>query len=228
MADLVELERELSELSHSEDVLKKIQLFSGQLKNTATRIQVFNADRALVRPPILCDETSALGFDRQEDAFTLLQGDIVSTECAFFLGERVAGNPKYMALNSSCDLVPDRRKYASLLPIKEIRKDDPDSRRILHLLLKFEKMDSMYLPALPCDPATVVCNVVQFDGISQIRCDDLLLARRIASLSLVGWRIFASFTRVVVARAGDREVRMRRAVERQPVQEMLDLPTKPD
>ena len=42
-------------------------------------------------------------------------------------------------------------------------------------------------------------------------------------VSPVGWRIFASFTRVVLAPAGEREVRMRRAVE-QPPQGMLDLP----
>ena len=67
--------------------------------------------------------------------------------------------------------------------------------------------------------------MVQFDGVCQIRSVDLLLARRIASLSLVGWRIFASFTKVVMARAGEREVQMRRAIERQPVQTEFDLPT---
>lgn len=224
MEDLAELEQELSELSHTEEVLKKIQLFSEQLRNTATRIRVFNADKALVRSPISCAETSALGFNRQEDTFTLLQGDVVSTESAFFLGERVTGNPKYMALNSSCDLVPDRRQYASLLRIVEIQKDDANMKTVLDLLLRFKKKESMYLPVLPCDGEGTALNAVQFDGICQIRCGDLLLARRIASLSLVGWRIFGSFTRVVVARAGEREVQMRRAVEQQPVQGTLDLP----
>lgn len=227
MADLPDLERELSELSHTEDALGKIQQFSEQLRHTADRIRVFNADKAFVRSPISRDETSALGFDRPEDAFTLLQGDVVSTESAYLLGERVTGSPKYLALNSSCDLVPARRQYASLLRIAEIHKDDVDSRRILNLLLRFKKRESMYLPVLPCDSETIVCNAVQFDGICQISSGDLLLARRIASLSLVGWRIFASFTRVVVARAGDREVRMRRAVERQPVQQTLHLPVEP-
>jgi hypothetical protein len=44
----------------------------------------------------------------------------------------------------------------------------------------------MYLPALPSDGEPVALNVVQFDGVCQIRSGDLLLARRIASLSLVG------------------------------------------
>jgi hypothetical protein len=43
VADLAELERELSGLSHTEDPLKRIQQFSEQLKNTAARIRVFSA-----------------------------------------------------------------------------------------------------------------------------------------------------------------------------------------
>lgn len=226
MADLSELERELSELSHTEDLLSRIERFSGRLKNTADRIRVFNADKAFVRQAISREETSNLGFNLPEDAFAVLQGDVVSTEAAYFLGERVTGNPKYVALNSSCDLFPGRRQYASLLRVVEIQKDHVDSKRVLDLLLRFKKRESMYLPALPCDAETVICNSVQFDGICQIGCGDLLLARRIASLSLVGWRIFASFTRVVLARAGEREVHMRRAVE-QPPQGILDLSIAP-
>ena len=51
MANLAELEQELSGLSHTDDPLKRIQQFSEQLKNTAARIRVFNADQAFVRPP---------------------------------------------------------------------------------------------------------------------------------------------------------------------------------
>jgi hypothetical protein len=81
----------------------------------------------------------------------------------------------------------------------------------------------MYLPPLTVDSDDVVGNVVQFDGICQIRSSDLLLARRIASLSLVGWRIFASFSRAVIARATPRESKMRFAIENQPEQQSLGL-----
>jgi len=224
LGDLAELEQELSGLSHTEDPLKKIQQFSEQLKNSAARIRVFNADGAFVRPPISSEETQALGFDQPDDTFTLLQGDIVSTESAYFLGERVTGCPKYLALNSSCDLVPERRQYASLLRVVEVRKDDAALKTKFDLLLRFKRRESMYLPALPSDGEWVALNVVQFDGVCQIRSGDLLLARRIASLSLVGWRIFACFTRVVMARANEREVHMRRAIERPPVQAEIDCP----
>jgi hypothetical protein len=48
----------------------------------------------------------------------------------------------------------------------------------------------MYLPLFPSDAADVLCNAIDFDGICQIRSENLLLASRIASLTLVGWRIF--------------------------------------
>jgi hypothetical protein len=44
---------------------------------------------------------------------------------------------------------------------------------------------------------------MHFDEICQIRNEDLYLADRVASLTLVGWRIFSSFSRVAISRASD-------------------------
>jgi hypothetical protein len=121
--------------------------------------------------------------------------------------------PKFAVLNSSCDLVPGRTAHASLLRILPIRKDEERAKEKLGTLLKFSRRDSMYLPALPDDTDDVVGNVISFEGICQIRSSDLLLANRAASLSVVGWRIFASFARTVMTRANPREVELRMAVE---------------
>lgn len=223
ISTLAELEAKLRGLSHSEEAINAIQEFSGGLKDTAARLAVFNADRVMLRPPIRPEEAQALGFDRPDDAFALLQGDVVSTESAFYLGERVTGNPKYIVLSSSCDLVPDRRHCAALLRIVGVRASERAAKAKLSLLLKFSKRDSMYLPAMPSDAPDVVGNVILFDGICQIRSADLLLANRIASLSLPGWRVFASFSRTVIVRANPRETEMREAIEHQPVQQMLGL-----
>lgn len=166
-----------------------------------------------MRPPITPEETQALGFNEPDDNFTLLQGGVVTTEAAFYLGERVTGHPKYVVLSSSCDLVPNRRKCAALLRALEIRESEKDAAAKLNLLLKFLRTDSMYLPVLPSDDSDILCNVIQFDGMCQIRSSDLLLSTRIASLSLVGWRMFASFSRTVLARANPRETEMRVAIE---------------
>jgi len=95
--------------------------------------------------------------------------------------------------------------------------------RKLNLLLQFKRTDSMYLPPLTVDGEDVICNAIQFDGICQIRSSELLLANRVASLSLVGWRIFSFFSRMVIGRSNPRESVIRSAIENQPVQQSLGL-----
>jgi hypothetical protein len=210
---LGDLEQQLRTISHSEEAIQAVQAFSNGLAGTKTRLEVWNATNAIVRKPIEYGEAAALGFDTPDDQFTVLQGDIVQTEAAYFYGERIAGMPQFAVLNSSCDLVPRRTVHASLLRILPIRRDEERAKEKLGTLLKFSRRDSMYLPVLPDDPQDVAGNVISFEGICQIRSVDLLLAHRIASLSVVGWRIFASFTRTVMARANSREVELRMAVE---------------
>jgi hypothetical protein len=212
-SSLVELEQQLRSISHSEEAMQAVQAFSDSLSGTRTRLDVWNAVNAIVRKPIEYKETSALGFDTADDQFSVLQGDIIQTEAAYFYGERVAGMAKFAVLNSSCDLVPGRTAHASLLRILPIRKDEERAKEKLGTLLKFTRRDSMYLPALADDPEDVVGNAISFEGICQIRSSDLFLGNRVASLSVVGWRIFASFTRTVMARANPREVELRMAVE---------------
>lgn len=211
---LEELEQQLRSISHSEEAIRAVQVFSSSLSGTKARLDVWNAVNAIVRAPIAYTETSALGFDTEDDRFSVLQGDIVQTEAAYFYGERIAGMAKFAVLNSSCDLVPGRTAHASLLRILPIRRDEERAKDKLGTLLKFTRRDSMYLPPLADDAEDVVGNAISFEGICQIRTSDLFLANRIASLSVVGWRIFASVTRTVLARANPREVEMRMAVER--------------
>jgi hypothetical protein len=210
---LSELETALSSLSHSEEAIKAIRTFSHTLGRSRHRLALFKADGALVRRPIFNDETRALGFTEEDDQFQLLQGDVISTEAAFFLGERISGYPRYVVLSSSCDLVPNRRQHAVMLRIRHVREGEANWKEKLNLLLLFAKTDAMYLPPLPGDALDVVCNQIDFDGVCQIRSSDLALANRIASLSLVGWRMFASFSRMVIARANQRECEMRIALQ---------------
>ena len=208
-ATLAELERKLRSLSHSEEAIQELQIFARQLSGTRERLAVWNAHNAILRRPIENGEVGALGFNAPGDVFAMLQGDVIRTEAAYFLGERVTGRPKYAILNSSCDLVPGRSSYAALLRILELRRDEEKAKEKLGALLKFARRDSMYLPVLPDDGPDVIGNVIQFDGICQIRSSELLLSHRLASLSLAGWRIFASFARTVIARANPREALIR-------------------
>lgn len=203
---------QLRTLSHDEQPLKLIQSFANKLGKTNQRQAVFNTKGALVREPIVYQDVLAQGLiDAREDAFTLLQGDIVSTDTAYFLGERITGT-KFVVASSTCDLVENRREYAALLRIQPIRKDDPEAKNLLSQLLKFISTRRMYLPSLPDDPFEVIGNAICFDGIVQVRLEQLLLATRYASLSLVGWHIFGSLVRTIMVRAGENEVKMRSSV----------------
>ena len=208
--DLPELERYLQNYSHDDQAIKTIQQFSKNLKKTKYRQDVFN--QALIREPIYYQDVVARGLaDPEKDSFTLLQGDIVSTNAAYFLGERIE-NTKFAIASSTCDLVKDRRKYAALLRVQPISNQNSEAKTTLSQLLQFTSTQRMYLPPFADDSSDIVGNSLLFDGIVQIHLDDLLLAQRHASLSLVGWRIFGSMVRSILVRAGEDEVKMRSSI----------------
>lgn len=210
--NLAELEAQLQTLSHDDNALKIIQNFALKLGKTNQRQRVFNEKGAIVREPIIYQDMLDRGLIApDEDPFILLQGDIISTDTAYFLGERITGM-KFAVATSTCDLIPKRRQYATLLRVQPIKKDDPNAKQVLGELLKFSSTQRMYLPPLPNDLPDVIGNALVFDGIVQVRLEDLLMATRFASLSLVGWRIFGSLVRTIMARAGESEVRMRKSV----------------
>ena len=213
MVDLEKLQRDLEPLSHSTAGIDLVRGCCRSLNGTEARMAVWNKTNAIVRSPIQPDDVQRLGFDKPEDLFILLQGDIVRTESAYFMGEQILGRVKYAVLNSSCDLVPGRSCYSLLLRIAEIRRSDPKAKAKLGELVKFSRNDAMYIPKFRDDAADVVGNEIQFDGVCQIANNDLLLANRVASLSLIGWRIFASFVRLVLARANPREAEIRAAAQ---------------
>jgi len=203
------LETQLRSLSHSDEALKIIQRFTNNLGKTRQRQMIFGEEGALLRQPIEYQEMLQRGaITENEDPFFLLQGDIVSTDAGYFLGERISGC-KFAIATSTCDLVAHRRQYAVMLRLHPIRATEKNAAQLLGELLKFKSTSRMYLPALPDDPSEVIANAIIFDGIVQIRLDDLLLATRLASLSLVGWRIFGSLLRSILVRAGESEVEMR-------------------
>ncbi len=215
LPDLRELERQLQTLSHNTDALETVRDFARTLKKTRRRQEVFNAEGALlVRPPITYDEAlerSLIG--EEEDPFVLLQGDLIRTDAAYFMGTRLTGM-RFLIANSTCDLVPGRREYIALLPVLPIERGESDEENasvaaLLAELLRFAQTRRMYLPLLADDRENVLANAVEFDRIAQARLEDVLVADRIASLSLVGWRIFGSHLRGILTRTGESEVALR-------------------
>lgn len=124
------LEARLKHLSHDIQALEILQSFVHSIGKTKARQQLFNANGALVRSPIDYRDLRARGLiDAQEDAFTLLQGDIVASDAAYFLGERLVGM-KFAIASSTCDLVPGRCQYATLLRLQPIAASDPHAKSL--------------------------------------------------------------------------------------------------
>jgi hypothetical protein len=207
--NLAALEIALRELSHDDRAVKLIRDFAESLGKTKDRQQVFNTVGALVRSPLEYDNALAQGIiDATEDRFQLLQGDIIITETGYLMGERLT-EMKFVVASATCDLIPGRRQYASLLRIQPITTKDPQAANLLGQLLKFQSVQRLYLPPLPQDSPETLGNAVLFDGIVQVELDQLLLATRLGSLSLVGWRIFGAVLRSLLARTGEGEIKLR-------------------
>jgi len=205
---LKQLEEQLRGVSHDSMPLQIVKEFAQKIPKNQ-RQNIFNTSGALVRAPIDYHEAQKLNLlPPNEDIFTLLQGDIISTESAYFMGERLTGNMKFLIGSSTCDLVQQRRDYSILLRITPLTRQNRKAREILGELLGFKSTSRMYLPPLD-NSSDIICNIVEFDGLAQVKLSDLLLANRIASLSLVGWRIFGSLYLSIMVRTGNSEVRLR-------------------
>ncbi len=204
--DLSELERALKGLSHGDEALQLVRSFAQKLP----RGQRALAFRDLAVPPIDYADALAKGaLPLGEDPFVLLQGDIIQTDSAYHQGERQVSQLHLIA-NATCDLVPGRREFAVLLPVIPLHRNQPKTGELLGELLSFRSNRRMYLPPLTEDPS-VVGSAIEFDRLANVRLDALLVAHRVASLSLVGWRVLGSHLRAFFTRTGASEATLRAA-----------------
>lgn len=144
--------------------------------------------------------------------FFALQGDIIRTASAFSLGERPRG-ASYTIATSTCDLMPSYgRETILLLPVVPVTggdESDEKLRRELGNLVSFRPKRYLYLPPLPDDDQSVLFNVVQLDPFAQARKEDVAVAERRASMTLIGWRVFGALLRSLEVREGAEEVDVR-------------------
>lgn len=176
-----DLESRLAGLSHSDEATELIaSMVAERFKKTAQRQIAFAQPGAICVEPIVYEDALAAGkIKGDEDRFAVLQGDIVTTEAAYFMGERVVGGVIFAVLNATCDLVPGRREYVSLLRVVPVAGDVEALKSTLHNLLSFRSRRDLYLPPLPNEEFPTLGYAIHFEGLAQIRLDDLLLARRL-------------------------------------------------
>lgn len=213
---LDDLCKQLVDVSHATDAMKFLSDFAAQYRNTAARQNIMIAEGGLLKDPILHGNCCDAGICQLNEPFILLQGDVVHTESAYFMGSRIEGDHALFAIaTSTCDLTEGRRKHAVLLPLIPIQKnsESEEQREIAGLLtgvLKFQSTKYMFLPRLGHqDPHKISGNLIDFTKPHQIECESLLLAYRRASMTEVGWRIFSSVLRYVNSREAKQEAEIR-------------------
>lgn len=204
-----ELVRLLAGHGHGTDGVAAIQAFLGE-KALTDRLD-WLAENLLT--PALAHADAQARVDAPVEPFRVLQGDLIRSSSAYKLGVRIDGDPTYVIATSSCDLVEGRRSTALLLPVvARTRVDFANDRALtaaLETLTAYRPKKHFYLPVLPDDGPDVVCNVALMDPLHVIANDQINLAERRASLSLIGWRIFGALVRELLVREAEHEDRMR-------------------
>ena len=217
---LRELEPILAPLTHGRQALAHIQ---AALAPLSVEERVGELARTLLTEPLThADAQARVGGDIEE--FRVLQGDVIRTESAYSLGVRVVDWNSYMVATSTCDLISGRRTTALLMPVAPKRRSDykGNARQLwgeLDKLTLYQPTRYFYLPRLPDDDDDVLFNVVKVDPLAMCSNDDVNVAERRASLSLVGWRLFGACVREIMIREADQEAKMRTdaAVPQNPV-----------
>jgi hypothetical protein len=209
-ADIDQLEQRLAPLSHGDDALVVLQEFLKRLGSWRERQKFLNTH--LVCAPIHYEAVkSRLPID--PGPFFVLQGDIIRTHAAFSLGEHPPG-ASYAIATSTCDLMPSYGRETILLlpvvPVSQGSESEEKLRRELGNLVSFRPKRYFYLPPLPDDAPDVLFNVVQLDPFAQARKEDIIVAERRASMTLIGWRVFGALLRSLEVREGAEEVDVRR------------------
>jgi hypothetical protein len=213
LEQLSSLETDLAPLTHNPEIIHRVQAFAAAIgAKTRQRQPVLNLPRVLLQAPMTYADAMKRGYSSESDQFSVLQGDVISTQSAFFMGRRLEGQRRFVALTPTCDLVFERREFASLLEMTPITSETDKASELLSSLTAFRRTDSIYFPPLESDlDQGILGFAVSFDKVCSIGNAEIQTATRLASSSLIGWRVFCAMLQSVLTRAGDDEVRLRRS-----------------
>lgn len=206
------LDEQLKQLSHDVSAASLLhQYLTQNFKNSQSRLNFLTAPSVLIKSPITREQGIASGFLQPDEAEPFfVQGDIISSDAAYSLGQRVTGNSKFAIGNASCDLAGRRpQDQAVLFAVKPVLISNPSAKQIINELVCVKSNSRMFLPPFQNDDPDTYCNYIDFAAPATIEFGNLLLATRHASLSKLGWHIFNSLLRRWFTREAEFEAVMR-------------------
>ncbi|GGL77370.1 hypothetical protein GCM10010840_14150 [Deinococcus aerolatus] len=215
---IAKLSDELREESHSTKAIDILKSFAEQQKNTAGVDKILGQFENILQPPVEFEVMLANRLCLESDEFDFLQGDIIRTESAYYIGERVVNSPTFIIGTSACDLVKDRRECITLFRVEPIlapRNDDEEKiiKQLLSNNFKFKSTTSMILPKFPYQDEDVIYNIIELSRPHSITSQNLRLAHRVYSLTSLGWRIFGAVYRFITSRQDPRDEIFRNNLE---------------
>ncbi len=129
--------------------------------------------------------------------FSVLQGDIIKTKAAITSSPLFNYAPlEYshcLIVPSSCSVQPNRYKQVLLARLSPIENIEQEMKTIFIQSVKFESVKTFYLPPIDGEELGEFGFVAIFEEISHIENGLLQSAQRIASLSMIGWRLLNAF-----------------------------------
>ncbi len=196
------------------EILKNFAKEQGTSKNISAVIGVFEN---IFSYPIEFEQALARGIVTEKDEFKYLQGDIISSNAAYYLGSRVDNSPLFAIATPTCDLSEGRRECIILYSVKEIQTPFSDEdKQLLNSGLKFKSTQFIIVPRLPHQKDSVGYNLIDISRPHTIASKDLFNSHRMYSMTLLGWRLLGSVISFITNRAANGESALRNQINEEP------------
>ena len=180
------------ETYHKKDCWQKTQNWFKPLKGNFTERAKLLKNIIYTSAPLTEENTKGKLGD-----FSVLQGDIIKTKAAItnntvFSYDRQSYS-YYVIVPSSCSVQEGRYKWVLLARLWPIEKLDSANQQAYMSALKLESTKLFYFPPIDGVDVGTLGFLAVFEEISYMENSLLQSAKRVASLSEIGWRLLNGF-----------------------------------
>ncbi|WP_291432250.1 hypothetical protein, partial [Deinococcus sp.] len=130
---------DLKNHSHPTKGIETLKKFAEEQATSKKIAEVTGVFENIFSYPIEFQQLLSRGIVAEIDKFSFLQGDIISSNSAYYLGIRVDNSPVFAIGTSTCDLSEGRRDCVIIYSVKEIRSPFSDNdKQLVNNGLKFK------------------------------------------------------------------------------------------
>jgi len=195
---------------HNNDCWNETKKWFNQFGNNMTeRVKFLKYSMYTSKPITAVDSSSEIG------EFSILQGDVIKTKAAITSSPLFSFDPLiysyYLTIPSSCSVQPNRYKQVLLARLAPIENLENGMKNIFLQSIRFENGKTFYMPPINDETIGEFGFIATFEEISYIENTLLQSAQRIASLSLIGWRLLNAFLVNHFTRPSSDDIKLRQS-----------------